>query len=401
MSVEGSGGTRRALALHMTNLKLHRHHTTAPAPSRATDATPAHAEAAAEPTTTAPRAETEAALTAGADWSRSTASDGSATSAAAVAAHLPKPVRSTPAFAGVAEVPSTQPVPLTQPQLEGLVKVKVRCPFMGPAVASGELPVRNSAEKPLAKIDDIASLGNTGGGDLGRVLAFFAGGNHTKMPGASGKLDTQVPTGTMSLDLAGSQGAHPGHSGILLGDPTKTNAGRLSAEDFARLEKYATPDGHLTQEAVGKFIAENLVRDPASKVAGLDVAHLLAKDLGAVLGQTGPTLLEKVSNWTHGTNTSAEHTKLLEKLTKLLGEDNLVGSAGEFGLLFAFLAHAPSTTHIDGQPAVALADVRRMFVDGKLPEGWASWPKTSTDWVKASVHLSAATVQAYAHLKHT
>ena len=47
------------------------------------------------------------------------------------------------------------------------------------------------------------------------------------------------------------------------------------------------------------------------------------------------------------------HRDLEEKLTKLVVEDNLLGSAGEFGLLFALLTNKPVAKEIDGEPAVA------------------------------------------------
>jgi hypothetical protein len=43
-----------------------------------------------------------------------------------------------------------------------------------------------------------------------------------------------------------------------------------------------------------------------------------------------------------------------KNFTKLLGEDNLVGSSGEFGLLFAFLINKPGGSDIDGEPALSL-----------------------------------------------
>ena len=51
-----------------------------------------------------------------------------------------------------------------------------------------------------------------------------------------------------------------------------------------------------------------------------------------------------------------------QKLTKLLGDDNLVGSAGEFGLLFAFLANTPDAHEEDGEPTISVTDLETMFV---------------------------------------
>ena len=43
--------------------------------------------------------------------------------------------------------------------------------------------------------------------------------DHALMRGDDGKLSKKVPNGLFSLELPGSQGSHPGHSGILQGDP--------------------------------------------------------------------------------------------------------------------------------------------------------------------------------------
>jgi hypothetical protein len=82
-------------------------------------------------------------------------------------------------------------------------------------------------------------LGNSGGGDLGDLLVLFATGNHALLRGDSGKLDKEVPSGLFSLEFPGSQGAHPGHSGILMGDPEALDSGRLSLTDFERLTSRA------------------------------------------------------------------------------------------------------------------------------------------------------------------
>jgi hypothetical protein len=70
---------------------------------------------------------------------------------------------------------------------EAIARRKIACPFLGPAVREGLLPVRGSADRPLAEVDDIAALGDAGGGDLGRrVLRTFATGNHRRVPGRRG-----------------------------------------------------------------------------------------------------------------------------------------------------------------------------------------------------------------------
>ncbi len=283
------------------------------------------------------------------------------------------------------------------PQVRDLmVETKVTCPFLGSLVHQELLSVRGAADNPLANIEDIRRLGNEGGGDLGDLLAFFAAGNHALMLNSSGSaLDTRVPAGLFSLELPGSQGSHPGHSGILQGNPTTLGSGRLSQEDFDRLAKLAT-DNFLKRSDVGKFIAQNLKRDPNSKVASANVAELMARDLAGVVGAISTALASKLLG--SGSDANDNHRLLEQKLTKLMGENNLVGSAGEFGLLFAFLTHDPNTKEIDGEPALSLDRVRGMFVQKQLPDGWQTWKKSRVDWVVHTTALLLAAGKEYHQL---
>ena len=279
-------------------------------------------------------------------------------------------------------------IELSGEQRAGIAEKKATCPFLGSAVSGGDLVVRGSAERPLAAVADIVALGDSGGGDLGsKVLKLFAVGNHSRLPGPSDAFDLPTPPGTISLDLAGSQGAHAGHSGILLGDPTARDAGRFSAADFARLAEHADAKGRLDTEAIDDFIAENLARDPHSKV--LPVGRL-ASDLFGLADEIGDSLVARLL----GRRTEKDSVELREKITRLAGEDNLVGSAGEFGLLFAFLAHRPET-HKAGDAGIRLEDVEQMFVHRRLPEGWETWPKQAADWLHATSRITAAATRAY------
>jgi hypothetical protein len=260
--------------------------------------------------------------------------------------------------------------------LREIAEKKATCPFVGSGVAMGVLPVRNGATNPLAQIEDVRRLGNTGDGDLGDVLVLFATGNHALMRGPDDRLDQEVPDGLFSLEFPGSQGSHPGHSGILESDPSKLDSGRLSLPDFQRLASLAI-NGLIKRSDVGKFIAENLHRDPHSNVFGKSVAGLLARDLRQFTAGVGPDLLERL----RGSTDNSLHRELVEKLTQLIGADNLVGSSGEFGLLFAFLVNSPRTKQLDGEPALSLDDIESMFVHKRFPEGWNNWKKTRADWV--------------------
>lgn len=293
----------------------------------------------------------------------------------------------------------SKPVALSGDDKAFVVEKKAACPFLGSAVAQDQLPVRNDAKNPLASIEDVRRLGNTGGGDLGDFLVLFARGNHAFMRGDSGMLDEPLPGDLFSLELPGSQGSHPGHSGILQGDPKMLDSGRLSEADYARLTSRAK-DGWITRSDVGRFIAENLVKDPESKVFGNRTAALLASDLLEFVRTTGSVILKRLFG--HGKDADAAHREFEEKLTKLGGEDNLVGSAGEFGLLFAFLANRPKPGEVDDdEPVVSVADLKAMFVDKQLPDGWENWKKLRRDWVKHTTGLMISAGKEYHDLKRT
>ena len=291
-----------------------------------------------------------------------------------------------------------KPVELSDDEKNLLVEKKATCPFIGSAIAQGKLRVRNDTKDPMASIDDIRRLGNTGGGDLGDLLVLFASGNHARMRGETGKLDTPVPSGLFSLEFPGSQGSHPGHSGILQGDPGILGSGRLSETDFGRLTSRAK-DGLIKRSDVGRFIAENLLRDPKSKVFEKNTAALLASDLVGFVHTTGSALMRKFFGSKEDAH--ATHREMEEKLTKLLGEDNLVGSAGEFGLLFAFLANKPGAKEVDGEATVAVEDLTAMFVDKQLPGGWETWKKSRVDWVRNTTALLVSAGREYLALKRT
>jgi hypothetical protein len=291
-----------------------------------------------------------------------------------------------------------KPVELSREEKLSLVERKAACPFIGSAVARGQLLVRNDVKNPLASIEEVRRLGNTGGGDLGDLLVLFASGNHAFMRDESGKLNKAVPSGLFSLEFPGSQGSHPGHSGILEGDPEMPGSGRLSQADLSRLIGRAR-NGWIKRSDIGRFIAENLLNDPKSKVFGIRTTALLGHDLFEFVETTGSALLKKL----FGSDEEAEttHRDIEEKLTKLTGEDNLVGSAGEFGLLFAFLINKPGSKQIDGEPALAVEDVRAMFVEKRFPDGWETWKKSRIDWVRNTTALLIAAGKEYLARKRT
>ena len=294
---------------------------------------------------------------------------------------------------------------LSDNRRKDMVEKKITCPFLGSAVQEGLLSVRGDGNNPLASIAEVRKLGNSGGGDLGDLLVLFAKGNHSLMRGPSGKLTERVPADLFSLELPGSQGSHPGHSGILETDPNEPGSGKTNLQNFQRLANRATQDGLIRRSDIGRFIGENLARDPNSKVAITSIAELLARDVAAGIRAGGIVLREEL----FGAPDQAvdAHRDLEVMLTKLLGEDNLVGSAGEFGLLMAFLTNSPRTVVLktpDGEPklpfhsepALSLQEVRGMFIDKRLPVGWDGWKKSRADWV---IHTTALVISAGAEYR--
>jgi len=291
-----------------------------------------------------------------------------------------------------------EPINLNDDEKALVVNRKATCPFIASAVSDGRLPVRNTPANPLAGIEDVRELGNTGGGDLGDFLVHFATGNHARMRDASGKLDARTPNGFFSLEFPGSQGSHPGHSGILQGDPSVLDSGRLSEEDFARLIR-PQKNGLIKRSDVAHFIAENLISDPRSKVLSTETVKLLGQDLLTFAGSK----LSKILSTIIGSEEEelASHRDMEEKLTKLGADDNLMGSAGEFGLLFAFFANKPRAEEVGDEPALEIEDLRLMFVEKRLPAGWDTWEKSRNDWVRNTLALAFGAAREYRKLKNS
>lgn len=276
---------------------------------------------------------------------------------------------------GQSAAPEAREVDLTPLEREDLVTKKATCPFLGSAIATGQLAVRHRPGNLLASVQEVIELGNTGGGDLGQVLGFFARGNHGKMRGPAGnELDTPVPDGLFSLELPGSQGSHAGHSGILQDDPEQLDSGRFSASDFQRLAALGR-NGFIKRSDIARFIAENLRRDPRSK--SFPVATW-ASETADLFGKP-------------------DETEIQQSLARIAGSNNLLGSAGEFGLLLAFLHNSPRTRQDAKDPAFSMDEIAAMFRehDKKLPDDWRSWKKTAKDLV---LHTAALARGAIAEL---
>jgi len=278
-------------------------------------------------------------------------------------------------------------ISVSQDQRTSIAFAKATCPFIGSVVNGGFLPIHGDLNAPLGLVSDIVALGNSGGGTLGWVLKLFTTGNHAKMPT---QFVNPVPLGTFSLDFPGSQGAHPGHSGILMSDWRKPNSGRFDEVAFHRMTSYST-DGYLTYEMIGDFIAQNCKNDPAAKLTFKNhgLLRLIADSVG-VLQDLGKAIMAYV---TKGPNNSEQDERnAVTALTKTLGEDNLVGSAGEFALLWGLLENSPLTRRSD--MALSIQDVTSLFVGHQFPSGWLTWKKNALTWAVASGKITAHAIRA-------
>ena len=166
----------------------------------------------------------------------------------------------------------------------------------------------------------------------------------------------------------------------------------MSQAEFAQLASRAK-DGLIKRSDVGSFIAENLLNDPKS----IHTTALLANDLLAFVETIAPAWMKRPLG--SGEDTSTAHRELEEKYTKLLGEGNLVGSAGEFGLLFALLANRPDAKELDGEPTVPLRDVEAMFLEKRLPDGWRHGRNPGWTWLKNTTGLLISAGKKYWFLK--
>jgi hypothetical protein len=269
---------------------------------------------------------------------------------------------------------------VTNDQRVELAAKGTTCPFARAAILLGQVKLHGELAQPLANTADIARLGNVGGGDLGRVLRLFAAINHNKLVGPGGATTRPVPDGTFGAWFPGSHGAHPGHSGILMGDPSNVGSGQLSPEKLDRLTALGTlyPDGkrYISREQIGAFIAENVKADPTAR--GFNRAGM--KSLSIEIAK----LLVRAARG--GDSTLLEDTAHL-----LVTSNDLVNSSGEFGLLFTRFADGQDA---NGNPLVSTAAIDALFRQGVFPAGWDKKPAFAKQWIKDTLVITKAAVFA-------
>ena len=269
---------------------------------------------------------------------------------------------------------------VTPAQRDTLVVKAATCPFMRSAVKAGTVRIRGSFEQPLGDTSDVIHLGNAGGGDLGKVLKFFADINHNRLNGPGGFTTEAVPENTFAIWFPGSRGAHPGHSGILMGDPGDVASGAFTPDRLARLtSEYSTlySDGkrYISRDQIGAFIADNVAADPASRGFNLDGIKSLSsqvEELASRVVANDPNVLQDV-------------------LHLLVTSNDLVNSCGEFSLLFTRFADGSDQ---DGNPLISTTAVESLFRDGVFPAGWDQHPATAHEWMGNTLAILKSAIYA-------
>jgi len=303
---------------------------------------------------------------------------------------------------------------LTDDQRRDMVSKKTTCPFVGTALAMKKIFVYGTLSDPFAVIAGGAgtpafasakpgsAVAAGGAGDLAQGFRIVARGNHNKSPSG-----TQAPEGMFSLDFPNSVGAHAAHSFVLMGNPRVRDSGRLNEKNLARLLDEKTKGGHaelvagklvVRRSELGQFVARNVACDPNAVSISrtpFGFASLLGGDIVEFTRSAASLTLTKLS----GSASEGEKTQLLESMLKIAVRNNLVGSAGEFGLLMTALEGSPNAVTLpSGEKALAASDIEALYagkkVDGKydpltrsLPSNWDSTPKNLTRFLVNTLEI--------------
>ncbi|MBL8607706.1 MAG: hypothetical protein JNL38_10315 [Myxococcales bacterium] len=308
------------------------------------------------------------------------------------------------------DVTAKKPLALTDAERREVVTQKATCPFVSTAIAIKKVFVFGKKSDPYAIISgkpgDIASVANAGGGDLGLGFEVVARGNHHKSP-VTGK---EAPAGMFSLHFPGSLGAHPAHSFILMGDPKRTDSGRIDATNLGRLIEPKSRGGRaesvggklvVRRSELGAFVADNVACDDASVTLArrpFEVVGLLGRDIFEFKRSEARLVAAKLD----GSLGNAELTDMLEKLLRIAVGNSLVASAAEMGLLATFLEGSEDAVRSSIDPGLAVSDIEGIYAGTKgadgtydpltkhFPRNWERQPKTIQAFMKNTVAILAA-----------
>jgi hypothetical protein len=195
-----------------------------------------------------------------------------------------------------------------------------------------------------------------------------------------------VPEDSFSLDLPFSQGSHAGDSSIL---QEKLYAPSFSQEAFDRLKPFSK-NGYITREQMGEFIAVTVMSDDESTTIGSGTIWRSSLGLFSFLGKS-------FLSFTFA-RTSEKKREAAAEFTKILGTDNIAGSAGEWALMYALFTHRTDGRRGD---VIYLDEMLEMFRDKKMPEGWENWKRSRGDWAGITFQISKSGYNAFASAKIT
>lgn len=290
-----------------------------------------------------------------------------------------------------------------------LLALGTRCPFIGSIEKAGLIEQKGTLHAPIGTQASVAAQGDAGGGDLGStILKLFMTINHHNLVGQDGtivdpetKQAVQVPSGYFGLWFPGSDGAHPAHTGIMMGNPSKPGTGTFNQQRLDDLNSYASVKDEkgrdaLTNRDIGKFIGTNVASwdkthpgEPAAR--GLDHASIADH-------------LRKLHEL-HRRAARGEPPKVVaEELFHLLITGNdLFNSAGEFALLVVRFRDGTHTTggkvgEFFGLPAhstLSTEATTKLFKDNQLPEGWDNHPAYAAQWIAATTSIAFHAVNAW------
>jgi hypothetical protein len=266
------------------------------------------------------------------------------------------------------------------------------CPFTRAALKAKKFLVGGTVAQPLGRQSDIVALGDLGdGSDLGSVvLATFMSINHNALVGPGGATLKEVPAGTFSIWYPGSSGAHPGHSGILMGDPSNVASGGYNEAKLNDLvDNYSELIGGkrvISMASIGRYIAKNVVNDPNSRFAAAFLSPNVVLD---VIRQVGTLFLRRTYVWLRSDTSTAVKTYVQDVLHLVITLDDIGNSAGEYSLLFTRFGDGEDA---DGYPTVSTDAVVKLFRDGDFPDGWEKRKATAKDWAINTAVIAKNTV---------
>lgn len=221
------------------------------------------------------------------------------------------------------------------------IEDKITCPVMRTLHRMGKF-----GSGPLAWVASVRNFGNSGGGDLGVVLQFFAELNHAQL-GPFGRPDL-----LFNLDFLHSPGQHPGSSGVV-------HFGEFNQDAWERMLGESQYKDYMSFDRLCFFIASNLRRDDAIEIPSL--VDFIKLSFGLLSGNRR------------------------DKLRTFFARFPIVDCAGEWALMYALLENVQD---IDlPKDALCFWHLARLFMDREPFDGFETAPKYKFTWAKMAVKL--------------